>query len=107
VFPKVLRHQIRFVDFGVLVTMLPLGVQTIDQLKCPFEICSRGAAPNSYGMVLVRYSIDSMHTRFQHMHGRTQHLHGFQQDFTYVFVYHRLGNLLLDERKYEEVHGLH
>jgi hypothetical protein len=94
------------VHFGVFVPVLPLGVQTIDQFQRPFKIFSGSAAPNSDGMVLVRYSVHGVDSGFQHVQGRAQHLHGFQQDFAYVFVYHRLGNLLVDERKYKEVHRL-
>jgi hypothetical protein len=94
------------VHFDVPISVLPFGVQTIDELQRPFKIFSGSATPDSYGMVLVRYSIDWVQSRFQHVQGRAQHLHGFQQDFAYVFVYHRLCNLLVDERKYKEVHGL-
>ncbi len=105
VFFQVHGHEVRFVHFSMFVPVLPFGVQTIDQLKGPFEIFSRGAAPNRNGMVLVRLSINvGVQPRFQHVQGRAQHLYGFQQDFTYVFVYHRLRDFLVDKRKYEEVH---
>jgi hypothetical protein len=84
------------------ISVLPFRVQTIDQLQSPFKIGLRRAAPNSHGMILVCLPIDAiMDSWFQHVQSRAQHLHGFQQDFAYMFVDHRLCNLLVNERKYK------
>ena len=83
--------------FRVSVSVFPLLVHLVNEVKCPNEIGTGCPAPDGYRMIQMHQLVKLLvfwGVRVNHAFGSAQHLHRLQDDFGNVFVHHCFRNFL-------------